>query len=41
VVTAITFISNSYCTTIESDIMTGNNHGDIGLFICGRYVTVK
>lgn len=41
VITCLAYISNSYGTVIESDILTGNNHGDIGLFICGKYMTVK
>lgn len=41
VITCIAYISNSYGTVIESDILTGNSQGDIGLFICGKYMPVK
>lgn len=41
IIACLNFISNSYGTSIESDILTGDNQGNIGLFICGKFLTVR
>lgn len=34
-------MSNSYGKHIESDVLCGNDQGDIGLLICGKYLHVR
>lgn len=35
------YTSNIYGNNIESDIITGNNFGDLSMFICGKYIKCK
>lgn len=40
-ISCIAFISYSFGDQIESDIIAGNNNGDLVLVTCGKYIIIK
>lgn len=37
----VTYTSSVYGDSIESDLIVGNSTGDLGIFICGKYIGTK
>ena len=37
----VTYTSSVYGDNIESDLIVGNSTGDLGIFICGKYIATK
>lgn len=40
-ITCVQYISYSLGNTIESDVIAGNNNGDLILVVCGKYIIAK
>jgi hypothetical protein len=38
---AVTYTSSVYGNSIESDLVAGTSNGDIGIFICGKFILSK
>ena len=38
---AISYTSSVFGSDIESDVITGSQNGDIGLYVCGKFVVSK
>ena len=40
-ISAMTYTSSIYGSSVESDLITGSTTGSIGIFICGQFIVSK